>query len=151
MRVGVRLKTLEVRLETVEIENRNGRLDLAEWPPDLCLVQLQCPGRPGPHVSDPGCLNDPKLLLSFGWSIVEPCRNQPGFRGPKRCVVQPGSSVDQVSGCEPGGRRPSPHTTRLINAYIDWRNAHRDNPKLRHLARRQLRHKTAPAVTANVA
>ncbi len=33
--------------------------------------------------------------------------------------------------------------TQLIGDYIDWRNAHRDNPKLRHLTRRQLTRKAA--------
>ena len=32
---------------------------------------------------------------------------------------------------------------QLIAGYIDWRNAHRDNPKLRHLTRRQLTRKAA--------
>jgi len=33
--------------------------------------------------------------------------------------------------------------TRLIDDYIAWRNSHRDDPKLRHLTRRQLTHKAA--------
>jgi hypothetical protein len=40
---------------------------------------------------------------------------------------------------------------RLIAGYIDWRNQHRDDPKLRHLTRRQLARKTTLTYTANVA
>ena len=43
MRVGVGLKALEVRLQAVEIEDRDRRLDLIERPPDLSLEQLQRP------------------------------------------------------------------------------------------------------------
>jgi hypothetical protein len=32
---------------------------------------------------------------------------------------------------------------RLIADYIDWRNQHRDDPKLRHLTRRVLARKAA--------
>jgi len=54
--------------------------------------------------------------------------------------------------CLAGTDHPDHATqTRLIRDYIDWRNAHRDNPKLRHLTRRQLLRKAAPADTANVA
>jgi transposase len=55
--------------------------------------------------------------------------------------------------CLAGTDHPDHDTqTQLINDYIDWRNAHRDNPKLRHLTREQLARKTAtPANTANVA
>jgi len=41
---------------------------------------------------------------------------------------------------------------RLVADYIEWRNRHRDNPKLRHVGRRQLgRQQALPANTANVA
>jgi transposase len=56
--------------------------------------------------------------------------------------------------CLAGTDHPD-HATqaRLIADYIDWRNDHRDDPKLRHLTRRELAHKAAavPANTANVA
>ena len=46
--------------------------------------------------------------------------------------------------CLAGTDHPDHATqTRLIGDYIDWRNTHRDNPKLRHLTRRQLTHKAA--------
>ena len=46
--------------------------------------------------------------------------------------------------CLDGTDHPDHETqTRLIHGYLDWRNAHRDNPKLRHLTRRQLTHKAA--------
>ena len=54
--------------------------------------------------------------------------------------------------CLDGTDHPDHDTqARLVAGYIDWRNAHRDNPKLRHLTRRQLARKTVPAYTANVA
>ncbi len=54
--------------------------------------------------------------------------------------------------CLAGTDHPDHETqARLISGYIDWRNEHRDNPKLRHLTRRQLARKMAPAYTANVA
>jgi len=54
--------------------------------------------------------------------------------------------------CLDGTDHPDHDTQdRLIAGYIDWRNAHRDNPKLRHLTRRQLARKSVPANTANVA
>jgi len=54
--------------------------------------------------------------------------------------------------CLAGTDHPDHETqTRLIFAYIDWRNEHRDDPKLRHLTRRQLARKAAPLNTANVA
>ena len=55
--------------------------------------------------------------------------------------------------CLDGTDHPDHETqARLITDYIDWRNAHRDNPKLRHLTRRPLAHKAAPALKpANVA
>ena len=54
--------------------------------------------------------------------------------------------------CLAGTDHPDHKTqTRLIHAYIDWRNQHRDNPKLRHLTRRELARKAAPTYTANVA
>jgi len=41
--------------------------------------------------------------------------------------------------CLDGTDRPDHDSqARLIAGYIDWRNNHRDNPKLRHLARRRL-------------
>jgi transposase len=52
------------------------------------------------------------------------------------------------------GTDHSDHATqaRLIADYIDWRNAHRHDPKLRHLTRRMLVHKIAGAAKpANVA
>lgn len=55
--------------------------------------------------------------------------------------------------CLAGTDHPD-HATqaRLIADYIDWRNDHRDDPKLRHLTRRELARKAAaPANTANVA
>ena len=54
--------------------------------------------------------------------------------------------------CLAGTDHPD-HATqaRLIHAYIDWRNDHRDNPKLRHLTRRELTRKAALTNTANVA
>ena len=46
--------------------------------------------------------------------------------------------------CLDGTDHPNHDTqTRLIHDYIAWRNSHRDDPKLRHLTRRQLTHKTA--------
>jgi transposase len=46
--------------------------------------------------------------------------------------------------CLDGTDHPDHDTqARLITDYIDWRNDHRDNPKLRHLTRRQLIRKTA--------
>ena len=54
--------------------------------------------------------------------------------------------------CLAGTDHPDHDTqTRLITNYIAWRNTHRDNPKLRHLTRRDLARKAAPANTANVA
>ena len=54
--------------------------------------------------------------------------------------------------CLAGTDHPDHDTqTRLIAGYIQWRNHHRDDPKLRHLTRRELAHKTAPPNTANVA
>jgi transposase len=46
--------------------------------------------------------------------------------------------------CLDGTDHPDHETqARLISDYIDWRNDHRDNPKLRHLTRRQLVRKAA--------
>ena len=46
--------------------------------------------------------------------------------------------------CLDGTDHPDHDTqARLILDYIDWRNAHRDDPKLRHLTRRQLTRKAA--------
>jgi len=46
--------------------------------------------------------------------------------------------------CLDGTDHPDHQTqARLISDYIDWRNDHRDNPKLRHLTRRQLVRKAA--------
>lgn len=58
--------------------------------------------------------------------------------------------------CLDGTDHPDHETqAKLITAYIDWRNAHRDDPKLRHLTRRELARKAPrPATTtytANVA
>lgn len=54
--------------------------------------------------------------------------------------------------CLNGPDHPDHQTqARLILGYIHWRNEHRDNPKLRHLTRRQLARKAAPIKTANVA
>ena len=54
--------------------------------------------------------------------------------------------------CLAGTDHPDHDTqTRLIAGYINWRNDHRDDPKLRHLTRRELARKAAPANTANVA
>lgn len=55
--------------------------------------------------------------------------------------------------CLAGTDHPDHETqTRLIADYIDWRNDHRDDPKLRHLTRRELARKAAaPTNTANVA
>ena len=54
--------------------------------------------------------------------------------------------------CLAGTDHPDHDTqTHLIAGYIDWRNDHRDDPKLRHLTRRELARKTAHANTANVA
>ena len=54
--------------------------------------------------------------------------------------------------CLAGTDHPDHETqTRLIHTYIDWRNDHRDNPKLRHLTRRELARKVALTNTANVA
>jgi transposase len=54
--------------------------------------------------------------------------------------------------CLAGTDHPDHDTqARLIARYIDWRNDHRDDPKLRHLTRRELARKTSPANTANVA
>ena len=54
--------------------------------------------------------------------------------------------------CLDGTDHPDHDTqARLIRRYIAWRNRHRDDPKLRHLTRRELARKTAPANTANVA
>jgi len=54
--------------------------------------------------------------------------------------------------CLDGTDHPDHETQgRLIADYIDWRNRHRDNPKLRHLTRRQLLRKTVHINTANVA
>ena len=55
--------------------------------------------------------------------------------------------------CLSGTDHPDHDTqARLIHAYINWRNDHRDDPKLRHLTRRELARKTAtPTNTANVA
>ena len=54
--------------------------------------------------------------------------------------------------CLAGTDHPNHDTqTRLITNYITWRNAHRDDPKLRYLTRRQLARKAAAANTANVA
>jgi hypothetical protein len=54
MRVGVGLKTSEIRLQTVEVDNRDRRLDLAERPPDLRVEEFQRPLCSVPHPSDPG-------------------------------------------------------------------------------------------------
>ncbi len=54
--------------------------------------------------------------------------------------------------CLDGTDHPNHDTqTRLILDYIAWRNTHRDNPKLRHLTRRQLLRKPVRLDTANVA
>jgi transposase len=55
--------------------------------------------------------------------------------------------------CLDGTDHPDHETqARLIAGYIDWRNDHRDDPKLRRLTRRELARKVAaPANTANVA
>jgi len=54
--------------------------------------------------------------------------------------------------CLDGTDHPDHHIqARLITDYIDWRNAHRDDPKLRHLTRRTLAPKAAPFKPANVA
>jgi transposase len=54
--------------------------------------------------------------------------------------------------CLDGTDHPDHQTqARLIGDYISWRNAHRDNPKLRHLTRRELARKATRAETANVA
>lgn len=55
--------------------------------------------------------------------------------------------------CLDGTDHPDHATqTQLIAGYIDWRNAHRDDPKLRHLTRRILARKTARSANpANVA
>ena len=55
--------------------------------------------------------------------------------------------------CLAGTDHPDHETqARLIADYIDWRNDHRDDPKLRHLTRRELARKAAaPVNTANVA
>ena len=47
--------------------------------------------------------------------------------------------------CLAGTDHPDHDTqARLITGYIDWRNDHRDDPKLRHLTRRELARKAAP-------
>jgi len=47
--------------------------------------------------------------------------------------------------CLAGTAHPDHETqTRVIRDYIDWRNQHRDNLKLRHLTRRELARKAAP-------
>ena len=43
MRVDVRLQIAEIRLEAVEIDDRDRRLDLAERAADLAAEQLECP------------------------------------------------------------------------------------------------------------
>ena len=54
--------------------------------------------------------------------------------------------------CLAGTDHPDHDTqSRLITGYINWRNDHRDDPKLRHLTRRELARKAVPANTANVA
>jgi len=54
--------------------------------------------------------------------------------------------------CLAGTDHPNHETqTKLISDYIDWRNDHRDDPKLRHLTRRELARKNAVLNTANVA
>jgi len=54
--------------------------------------------------------------------------------------------------CLAGTDHPDHDTqTQLITAYIQWRNDHRDDPKLRHLTRRALARKAARSNTANVA
>jgi hypothetical protein len=55
--------------------------------------------------------------------------------------------------CLAGTDHPDHDTqARLIGDYIQWRNQHRDDPKLRHLTRRELARKaTRPATTANTA
>jgi transposase len=55
--------------------------------------------------------------------------------------------------CLAGTDHPDHETqARLIADYIDWRNHHRDNPKLRHLTRRELARKAQrPAATASTA
>jgi transposase len=54
--------------------------------------------------------------------------------------------------CLAGTDHPDHETqTRLIANYINWRNDHRDDPKLRHLTRRALARKPTPTNTANVA
>ena len=54
--------------------------------------------------------------------------------------------------CLAGTDHPDHQTqARLITDYIDWRNAHHDNPKLRHLTRRDTTRKATAPNTANVA
>ena len=54
--------------------------------------------------------------------------------------------------CLDGTDHPDHQTqARLITDYIEWRNAHRDNPKLRHLTRREVARKPAAAKPAKVA
>jgi transposase len=54
--------------------------------------------------------------------------------------------------CLAGTDHPDHDTqAQLIASYIQWRNEHRDDPKLRHLTRREPARKAAPTNTANVA
>lgn len=54
--------------------------------------------------------------------------------------------------CLDGTDHPDHQTqARLITDYIDWRNAHRDDPKLRRLTRRIIARKTTPLKPAKVA
>ncbi len=48
--VGIGLETLEVRLQSVEIEDHDGRLHLVDRSPDLGLQQLECPICPCPRL-----------------------------------------------------------------------------------------------------
>ena len=77
---------------------------------------------------------------------------------PTRPTTPPGSTGSSPSSkASATSASPAPTTptttprAQLITDYIDWRNDHRDDPKLRHLTRRELARKAAPANTANVA
>jgi hypothetical protein len=68
-------------------------------------------------------------------------------------VRTPSGGEGQSYFCLDGTDHPDHDThARLIGDYIDWRNAHRNDPRLRHRTRRILARKTARHLnSANVA
>ena len=65
MRVGVRLKIGKVRLESVEVDHRDGRLDLGQRASELCFEERQ---RAVGASRDPGGRH--RTDASLGWPAL---------------------------------------------------------------------------------